>query len=65
MVIDVEHMKMSKGMNAEEKLYCNARCESSDWLSTNFGVRFRYNALGDLNTRILFLQKKVSVLLKV
>ena len=27
-----------------------AGVSSSDWLAQNFGVRFRYNALGDLNT---------------
>lgn len=26
---------------------------SSDWLATNFGVRFRYNALGDINANII------------
>ena len=26
---------------------------SSDWLSDNFGVRFRYNALGDINANII------------
>lgn len=26
---------------------------SSDWLATNFGVRFRYNALGDINANVI------------
>ena len=26
---------------------------SSDWLATNFGVRFRYNALGDINADVI------------
>lgn len=26
---------------------------SSDWLSDNFGVRFRYNALGDIDANII------------
>lgn len=40
----------TKGMSAEES---NSEAmkdvTSTDWLSENFGVRFRYNALGDLN----------------
>ncbi len=32
--------------------------KSSDWLSTNFGVRFRYNALGDLNTSNIVSSKE-------
>ena len=32
--------------------------KSSDWLSTNFGVRFRYNALGDLNTSNIVTAKE-------
>lgn len=43
---------MTKDMTAEEK---NSQAmqgvKSSDWLSDNFGIRFRYNALGDLNTQ--------------
>lgn len=39
----------AKGMSAEER---NSEAMqgvvSSDWLSDNFGVRFRYNALGDI-----------------
>lgn len=41
----------TKGMSAEE---ANSSAMSgvvgSDWLAENFGVRFRYNALGDINT---------------
>ncbi len=25
--------------------------ESSDWLSDNFGIRFRYNAIGDVSAK--------------
>ncbi|MCJ1655385.1 DNA-binding protein [Staphylococcus sp. NRL 16/872] len=43
---------MTKDMTADEK---NSQAmqgiKSSDWLSDNFGIRFRYNALGDLNTQ--------------
>ena len=52
-------------MNAEEKVLLQCKVKSSDWLSTNFGVRFRYNALGDLNTSNIVSSKEVSVLLKV
>ncbi|GAA3413603.1 OmpL47-type beta-barrel domain-containing protein [Paenibacillus hodogayensis] len=40
----------AKGMSAEEKS-SEAMLDvvSSDWLATHFGVRFRYNALGDIN----------------
>ena len=31
--------------------------KSSDWLSQNFGVRFRYNALGDINTQNIVSNK--------
>ena len=31
--------------------------KSSDWLSQNFGVRFRYNALGDINTQNIVSSK--------
>ena len=27
--------------------------ESSDWLSDNFGIRFRYNALGDVSAKTI------------
>lgn len=50
---------MSKGMNAEEKSSTAMQgVKSSDWLSTNFGVRFRYNALGDLNTSNIVSSKE-------
>ncbi|MFD2169635.1 OmpL47-type beta-barrel domain-containing protein [Tumebacillus lipolyticus] len=40
----------AKGMSAEERASEQMQgVESSDWLGTNFGIRFRYNALGDLN----------------
>ncbi|NGZ77730.1 endonuclease [Saccharibacillus sp. VR-M41] len=40
----------TKGMSAEEKNSAAMQgVESSDWLGENFGVRFRYNALGDIN----------------
>ncbi|MGZ9587377.1 OmpL47-type beta-barrel domain-containing protein [Paenibacillus marinisediminis] len=39
----------SKGMSAEEKSSIAMKdVVSSDWLGTKFGVRFRYNALGDI-----------------
>ncbi len=39
----------AKGMSAEEKNSAAMQgVESSDWLGENFGVRFRYNALGDI-----------------
>jgi len=39
----------AKGMaTAEANSYPMQGVVSSDWLATNFGVRFRYNALGDL-----------------
>lgn len=39
----------AKGMSTEEKNSAAMQgVVSSDWLSTNFGVRFRYNALGDI-----------------
>lgn len=38
-----------KGMSAEERgSDAMQGVVSSDWLATNFGVRFRYNALGDV-----------------
>lgn len=40
----------AKGMNAEEAASPAMQgLTSSDWLAANFGVRFRYNALGDVN----------------
>jgi DNA/RNA endonuclease YhcR with UshA esterase domain len=39
----------TKGMTAQEiASEAMQGVESSDWLSANFGVRFRYNALGDV-----------------
>ncbi|WP_037287697.1 chitinase N-terminal domain-containing protein [Saccharibacillus sacchari] len=39
----------TKGMSAEEKNSAAMQgVVSSDWLGENFGVRFRYNALGDI-----------------
>jgi hypothetical protein len=39
----------TKGMTSEEAAsYPMQGVQSSDWLAANFGVRFRYNALGDL-----------------
>ena len=40
----------AKGMTAEEANSAAMQgVESSDWLSDHFGVRFRYNAVGDVN----------------
>ncbi|ADO54402.1 MULTISPECIES: DUF6359 domain-containing protein [Paenibacillus] len=40
----------AKGMTTEEAASPAMQgLTSSDWLATNFGVRFRYNALGDVN----------------
>lgn len=40
----------TKGMSTEEKNSAAMQgVVSSDWLSDNFGIRFRYNALGDIN----------------
>lgn len=40
----------AKGMSsAEAESPAMQSVTSSDWLATNFGVRFRYNALGDVN----------------
>lgn len=39
-----------QGMSAEEAAsYGMQDVASSDWLADNFGIRFRYNALGDIN----------------
>jgi hypothetical protein len=39
----------AKGMSTEEAASAAMQgVTSSDWLGTNFGVRFRYNALGDI-----------------
>nr|WP_156043190.1 endonuclease [Paenibacillus sp. UNC451MF] len=41
----------AKGMSAEERNSAAMQgVASSDWLNENFGVRFRYNALGDIIT---------------
>jgi len=42
----------TKGMNAEE-ISAMQGVVSSDWLSDNFGVRFRYNALGDVTANVI------------
>lgn len=40
----------AQGMSAEEAgSYAMQNVQSSDWLADNFGIRFRYNALGDIN----------------
>jgi DNA/RNA endonuclease YhcR with UshA esterase domain len=40
----------AKGMSADEKNSAAMQgVESSDWLANNFGLRFRYNAVGDVN----------------
>nr|WP_261306515.1 DUF6359 domain-containing protein [Paenibacillus andongensis] len=40
----------AKGMSAEEAASAAMQgVQSSDWLAQNFGVRFRYNALGDVD----------------
>lgn len=39
----------TRGMNAEE-ITAMGGVTSSDWLGTHFGVRFRYNALGNVTT---------------
>nr|WP_184189337.1 DUF5689 domain-containing protein [Paenibacillus sp. JGP012] len=44
----------AKGMSADERSSeAMQNITSSDWLSDNFGVRFRYNALGDINANII------------
>lgn len=49
---------MTKDMNNEEKnSNVMHNVKSSDWLSQNFGVRFRYNALGDINTQNIVSSK--------
>ncbi len=40
----------AQGMSTEEaNSYAMQNVASSDWLADNFGIRFRYNALGDIN----------------
>ncbi|WP_436861754.1 DNA-binding protein [Staphylococcus caeli] len=42
---------ITKDMSKDEKSSKAMQgVQSSDWLSDNFGIRFRYNALGDMNT---------------
>lgn len=46
------YQDITKDLTNEEKHSKAMRnVKSSDWLSEHFGVRFRYNALGDLNTQ--------------
>ncbi|ATQ60618.1 DNA-binding protein [Staphylococcus epidermidis] len=52
------YQNMTKDMNNEEKnSNVMHNVKSSDWLSQNFGVRFRYNALGDINTQNIVSSK--------
>ena len=39
--------------------------ESSDWLSDNFGIRFRYNALGDVSAKTIVSPEQSFELQKV
>ena len=44
----------AKGMSNEEtNSQAMQGVESSDWLSDNFGIRFRYNALGDVSAKTI------------
>ncbi|PLT44276.1 chitinase N-terminal domain-containing protein [Paenibacillus sp. FSL W8-1187] len=44
----------AKGMSAEEAASAAMQgVVSSDWLAEQFGIRFRYNALGDLNANVI------------
>lgn len=44
----------AKGMSSDERnSEAMQNVTGSDWLSDNFGVRFRYNALGDINANIV------------
>ncbi|MET3938166.1 DNA/RNA endonuclease YhcR with UshA esterase domain [Paenibacillus sp. PvP094] len=44
----------AKGMSTEERNSAAMQnVASTDWLSDNFGVRFRYNALGDIDANII------------
>ncbi|MGF7030005.1 hypothetical protein J2T17_000910 [Paenibacillus mucilaginosus] len=44
----------AKGMSTEERASAAMQgVASTDWLATNFGVRFRYNALGDINATVI------------
>ncbi|UJF33991.1 OmpL47-type beta-barrel domain-containing protein [Paenibacillus hexagrammi] len=53
----------SKGMSAEEAgSSAMQEVASSDWLADNFGVRFRYNALGDINaTNIVSPEQSMGI----
>ena len=51
--------------NEEKHSKAMRNVKSSDWLSEHFGVRFRYNALGDLNTQNIVSSSDALVLLKV
>ncbi|MEX2948752.1 DNA-binding protein [Staphylococcus warneri] len=50
---------MSKGMTNDEK-HSKAMqdVKSSDWLSNQFGIRFRYNALGNVTTKNIVSPKE-------
>lgn len=44
----------AKGMSTDERNSAAMQnVTSTDWLSDNFGVRFRYNALGDIDANII------------
>lgn len=44
----------AKGMSTDERnSEAMQNVASTDWLSDNFGVRFRYNALGDIDANII------------
>ncbi|MDR6725587.1 DNA/RNA endonuclease YhcR with UshA esterase domain [Paenibacillus amylolyticus] len=44
----------TKGMSTEERnSEAMQNVTSTDWLSENFGIRFRYNALGDIDANII------------
>lgn len=44
----------SKGMNTDEKMsFAMQELESKDWLSENFGIKFRYNAIGNVNATLI------------
>ena len=57
-IVVVLMQDMTKDMDNGEKNSSDAGVKSSDWLSDNFGVRFRYNALGDLNTTNIVSSKE-------
>lgn len=44
----------TKGMNVEEKSSeAMQEVDSSDWLADHFGIRFRYNAIGDVSAAMI------------